>query len=390
MKKRNFQLKYIGMGIIIFIFFFAMGAGISTYVNMTGAEIEPKKEVAENNVSTVPEGTRTNILVLGVDKRPGEDNSRSDTMLLVSVDPQLDKVAIVSIPRDTRVDVPGSPLDKINSANYAGGPEYAVKIVEDFMDVDIDYYMEMDFNGFKAVIDTLGGVSINVPTRMYKPLEGINLYPGTQKLDGKQALAFVRYRDYEFGDIERTAMQQDFLQALADEILQTKTIPKLPSLIKEAKAYIETDMGLSDMLRLASWAPGFSTSSIITQTLPGYFYDLRSDEGELEQSYWIADQEEARELLDNMFAGKTVAVIQTSPYPVYIAPEKTEETAADEPDTDSDAGQDPVAGPDGYTDSSDPGSDQDPGLNPDPGVETPSENAGPNDTADISGPEGYI
>ncbi len=324
MKKTLFYAKYIGGAVLVFLLFFAMGSAISAYVltNRTGEE-----DPGEETELVEQDGERTNILVLGVDARPGDENSRSDTMLLVSIDPQLDKAAVISIPRDTKVDVPGSPLDKICTANYAGGPEYAVEIVEDFMSINIDYYVEADFNGFKEIIDTIGGVTINVPQRMYKPSEGINLYPGTQKLDGCQALAFVRYRGYEYGDIERTSYQQEFLVALADELLQAKTITKLPDLLKETRSYVKTDIGLSDMLKIANWTRGFTSSSIITQTLPGYFYDVYNDEGDMEQSYWVADQEEAACLLDNLFEGKTVAVIQTSPYPVYVPPQKDESEA---------------------------------------------------------------
>ncbi|KUG04973.1 cell envelope-associated transcriptional attenuator lytr-cpsa-psr, subfamily m [hydrocarbon metagenome] len=317
MKKTLLYVRYAAGALLVFMLFFTMGSAISVYVK---ASSTAEDNTPEDLVLVEEDGERTNILVLGVDARPGDENARSDTMLLISIDPKLDKAAVISIPRDTRVDVPGSPLDKICTANYAGGPEYAVEIVEDFMNINIDYYVEADFNGFKEVIDTIGGVTINVPQRMYKPSEGIDLYPGTQKLDGYKALAFVRYRGYEFGDIERAGHQQEFLIALADELLKPKTITKLPTLIKEVRSFVKTDIGLTQMLRMASWAPGFTSSSIVTQTLPGYFYDVYNAQGVMEQSYWVADREAASSLIDNMFEGKTVAVIKTSPYPVYVPP----------------------------------------------------------------------
>ncbi len=328
MKKSLLYAKYAGTAILVFLLFFTMGSAISAYVKAGSPaddNVDADTELVEQD------GERTNVLILGTDARPGEENARSDTMLLVSIDPKLDKAAVISIPRDTRVNVPGSPLDKICTANYIGGPELAVKTVEKLMNINIDYYVLADFNGFKKVIDTVGGITIHVPQRMYKPSEGIDLYPGTQKLDGYQALAFVRYRDYEFGDIERTTHQQDFLIALADELLQAKTITKLPALIKEVKSFVKTDISLSQMLRMASWTPGFTSASIITQTLPGYFYDLYNDEGMMEQSYWIADHKATHQLIDNMLEGKTVAVMQNSPVPVNI-PRQTEETEEIEED----------------------------------------------------------
>lgn len=331
MKKSLLYAKYAGTAILVFLLFFTMGSAISAYVKAGSPaddNVDADTELVEQD------GERTNVLILGTDARPGEENARSDTMLLVSIDPKLDKAAVISIPRDTRVNVPGSPLDKICTANYIGGPELAVKTVEKLMNINIDYYVLADFNGFKKVIDTVGGITIHVPQRMYKPSEGIDLYPGTQKLDGYQALAFVRYRDYEFGDIERTTHQQDFLIALADELLQAKTITKLPALIKEVKSFVKTDISLSQMLRMASWTPGFTSASIITQTLPGYFYDLYNDEGMMEQSYWIADHKATHQLIDNMLEGKTVAVMQNSPVPVNI-PRQTEEPEEIEEDVPS-------------------------------------------------------
>lgn len=332
MKKAILYVKYTAIAMVIFTMFFAMGSAISAYVN-AGNNEGKKAEKDQEDVLAEQDGERTNILILGVDARPGEANSRSDTMLLASVDPSLDQAVIISIPRDTRVDVPGSPLDKICTANFVGGPEYAVEIVEDFMGINIDYYVEADFNGFKKVIDRIGGVTINVPQRMYKPSENIDLYPGTKKLNGYEALAYVRYRDYIFGDIERTTHQQEFLVALADELLQPKTIPKLPGLIKETRNFVNTNMGLKDIIRIASWAPGFNSSSIITQTLPGHFYDVFNEEGIMEQSYWVADRGEINDLLDQLFAGKSVAVMQSSPSSAYTPNRVNKITETEEQDS---------------------------------------------------------
>ncbi len=310
MAKTKSYLKYVFIAGLIFGVFFGIGSGLS-HILYADRDADPAVE-EEETANKPKDGKRTKILVLGVDARSGETNSRSDTMILVTIDPQLDKAAIVSIPRDTRVQLKGGAVDKICAVNYLGGPKYAVEVVEKLMDTKIDYYVEMNFKGFKEIVDTLGGVTINVPQRMYKPTEDIDLYPGTQKLNGRQALAFVRYRDYVMGDIQRTAAQQEFLKALAGEILKPKTLTKLPTLVRQLDKHMDTDLKKSDMLRLASWAPGFSTDSIVAQTLPGYFYDECDEEGNLTCSYWIADKKNLAGLLDNMLAGETVAVIQNT------------------------------------------------------------------------------
>ncbi len=300
-------LKLMLIAGIVFGLCFAIGVGITNVFTKATPVVS---EAEDDDALARQDGNRTNILVLGVDARPGEKQSRSDTMMLVSIDPKIDKAAIISIPRDTKIDMPGSGIDKICAANMVGGPEYAVKATEKLMNIKIDYYVEMDFNGFKDIIDTLGGVTINVPHKMYKPSEGIDLKPGSQRLNGHDALAFVRFRDYINGDIDRTAAQQTFMKALTSEVLQAKTITKLPKLVKQTNQYVTTNMGITDMLRIASWAPGFTTASVITQTLPGTFYDVRDEYGNLTASYWIADKRSLVGLVDNLLAGKTINVVQ--------------------------------------------------------------------------------
>ncbi len=191
--------------------------------------------------------------------------------------------------------------------------------MDEIIGEEIDYYVEIDFDGFKKIIDTIGGVDINVDQRMYKPTEDIDLKPGQPRLNGRQALAFVRFRDYALGDIERTEHQQMFLKALGDELLHAKNIVILPALVKVGKENIDTNLRTADMLKMASWAPGFNRESIIAQTLPGYFLDKRDENGNMIQSYWVADQDKTEDLLEKMLPGQTVAVVSESPFPMIPA-----------------------------------------------------------------------
>jgi len=307
-KKIKSYLRVMLMMSLVFGIFFAVGAGL-VVAFFSGTE-----QANTDTPSSVSDKKRTNILLLGVDARPGETNSRADTLILASIDPERNKVAVVSIPRDTQIKgTTGSGMDKINSANYIGGPELAVKKVESLMGEKIDYYVEMNFDGFKKIVDTLGGVTINVDQRMYKPTEDINLQPGLQRLNGRDALAFVRYRDYVMGDIDRVAHQQEFIKALGKEMLKPATIVKLPQLIREANTCVDTNLRLADMLKMATWVPGFNAESIVAQTLPGYFLDHRDSQGVLTASYWVADPKQASTLLDKMLSGQTVAVMVDPP-----------------------------------------------------------------------------
>ncbi|MEN6348167.1 MAG: LCP family protein [Syntrophomonas sp.] len=312
MSKAKVYFRIMMAAGILFGLFFALGAGIGEVFH----RLLPASAEDAQAQDFLIEGKRTNILVLGVDARPGQDNvhSRSDTMLLVSLDPSLKKVAIVSIPRDTRVKINGN-TDKINSANVYGGPELATKLVSEIMSVKVDYYVEMDFTGFKNIIDTLGGVDINVPQRMYKPSEDIDLQPGQQRLNGRQALGFVRFRDYTYGDIGRTEAQQQFLKALSREVLQAKTVTRLPSLVNELHQCIYTNIPIGDMLKLTAWAPAFNADGISAQTLPGTFYEERDAYGELTASFWVVDQKLASQVLDALFAGQTLDVVEGSSGP---------------------------------------------------------------------------
>ena len=303
-------LRFIMVTVLIFAVCFGAGAGMASLFDW-GA---PTISAQETPPAAEPEpDKRVSILVLGSDERKGETFSRSDTIILVTIDPNLKKAAVISIPRDTRVTLPSGEVNKITAAYAYGGPEVSVKEMQTLMGITVDYYVELNFEGFAKVVDTLGGVSINVPQRMYKPSEGINLYPGLQRLDGKQALAFVRFRDYELGDIDRAAKQQQFLTALAAELLQPSTITKLPALINETRPYVDTNMGLGSMLKLSRCAPGFTAESVISQTLPGYFYNQLGADNQLLNSFWVADKTSVNGLVDKMLEGQTVAVIQEGP-----------------------------------------------------------------------------
>ncbi|MGI5880619.1 MAG: LCP family protein [Syntrophomonadaceae bacterium] len=312
-KTTSFIKLMIACG-LIFGLFFAVGAGITGMVQRAGNV--DKQEGEKTAELECQDGERTNILLLGVDARPGEDESRSDTMLLVSIDPKINRAAVISIPRDTKVAIKGSGVDKICHANMIGGPQYAVKVTEGLLDTKIDYYVKIDFKGFEKIVDTLGGVTVDVPPGMKKLSEGINVPAGKQqRLNGHHALGFVRFRDYTMGDIERTHQQQVFMKALAAEVLKPKTITKLPKILTQVNQYVDTNMGITDMFRMASWAPGFTTDSIVAQTLPGGFYDEFDEHGNLSQSYWQVSQKQLPGLIDKMLDGEVVAVVQLNPQP---------------------------------------------------------------------------
>lgn len=208
-----------------------------------------------------------NILLLGLDGRAGL-NDRSDTLILVSLDQENKKAQLLSIPRDTRVKVKGA-WDKINAAYAYGGIDLSKRTVSDFLDVKIDRYVIINFDGLVKLVDKIGGIDVNVPVRMYKPLEGIDLEPGYQHLNGEQILAYSRFRDTKGGDLDRSGRQQEVLQLIAEKVLKENNISQITELVQIAKEDIETDLTVREIVALARLASPILENGLATKILPG-------------------------------------------------------------------------------------------------------------------------
>jgi LCP family protein required for cell wall assembly len=233
---------------------------------------------------------QVNVLLVGTDNR-GTERARADTIALVNVNFQNRAVQILSIPRDTRVKIPGRGLEKINHAHAYGGIDLLQKTVEGLLGSPVDYYVETDFKGFTKIIDQLGGVSLDVEKRMYYPEEDINLKPGLQTLNGDKALAYVRYRSDGLGDIGRIKRQQKFFQAAFEQHLTLNTLAKAPQIIGQLNDYVKTDLPFSAMLRIANTLKDTDSDNLQTHLLPGRSQTING------LSYWIADADATQKLL---------------------------------------------------------------------------------------------
>lgn len=231
------------------------------------------------------------LLVLGVDNRPGAPGSRSDTIMLAFLDMNVPTVRLLSIPRDTRVQIPGYGYEKINHAHVYGGVELVKETVNQFLGTDLEYYVEVDFNGFARIVDLLGGVEMEVPRRMYYSPEGINLYPGVQVLDGNKALQFVRYRS-DGGDLVRVERQQLFLKELARTALANRNLWTAARIAQATTEMVETDLRMTQILYLATSMLKMDVDSVRTNTIPG--------ESKFQDGLWyvIVDREAAREMVE--------------------------------------------------------------------------------------------
>ena len=194
----------------------------------------------------------TNILILGVDG-VGYVN-RSDTIMVARISPQSQKVSIVSIPRDARVEIQGHGEDKITHAYAFGGIELSKSTVENFLGIKIPYYIVIDMAGLRNLIDELGGVTIDVEKKMYyvDSSQGlfVNLNPGRQRLSGKDALSYLRYRK-DGGDLTRIGRQQRFIKAFADQISLSGNTLRSPQIVFKLLGYMHSNLNTRQVIGLA-------------------------------------------------------------------------------------------------------------------------------------------
>lgn len=263
----------------------------------------------EETVSTINKKHFT-VLLVGVDQRPGEKSfSNTDTLLVANINTVNGQVSLISIPRDTQVNIPGYGKEKINAAARLGeGLKTTKALVEELTGQPIDGYVLTNFKGFKTMIDTLGGVTLTIEKDMYYVTgdaeDGIiNLKKGTQRLNGTQALQYARFRQDALADISRTSRQQAVLKAMQKELLQVKTLPKLPGLISQLNKSMETDLSVGELWSLANIMNCFKNPEIISQTLPGNF--LIEDD----ISYWRVNPLKSHSVVKRLIEeGKTTSV----------------------------------------------------------------------------------
>ena len=230
-------------------------------------------------------------------------NGMSDAMLLIRFDPVTKKVAVLSIPRDSRVNIQGVGTTKINFANYAGGASLSAQTVSQVLgDIPIDRYVRFNVNGFGKLINALGDIDMYVPKKMKYQDDSqhlyINLNAGQQKLNGSKAIQYMRYRHDDLGDIGRVQRQQAFFRAFIDQKLKPEIIIKLPELLAIIKDNIDTNLSVEEVLALAGYTSKIDRKSIQMHMVPGRF----SNPGEFDNlSYWILDNRLLAKVMNQSF-----------------------------------------------------------------------------------------
>jgi LCP family protein required for cell wall assembly len=246
---------------------------------------------------------RQNILFLGVDASENPKDlwtgTRTDTIILINIDPRTKSVNALSIPRDSKVYLPrNNGVNKINAAHAIGGVEMTKKTVEDTLGVHVDRYIMVHDSAVKAIVDAMDGVDIYVEKPMhyndYSAGLHINFAKGDQHLNGQQAVEYLRFRHDALGDIGRTQRQQWLLRSLLTKIKQPSTITKIPDIISVAKKYVKTDMSFYEMTQYAALAKHVDMDKVEIAMLPGG----PNQKGYI--SYWILDPEKTQEVVNRV------------------------------------------------------------------------------------------
>jgi polyisoprenyl-teichoic acid--peptidoglycan teichoic acid transferase len=261
---------------------------------------------------------RVTILVMGIDRRPGEAYiSRTDTMMLLSLNPRTDSVSILSIPRDLYVVIPGRGRDRINTAfvygsagnNPAGGAALAIETVERNLGVPIHHYLMVDFGAFVRGIDAVGGVTVDVPYNINDPLypdmnygyDPLFIPAGRHQFDGQLALKYARTR-HQDDDFNRARRQQQILFAARSQVLSlgiTGMLQKAPILYQQLGDGIRTDLSLEQLIRLARTAGDIPSENIRNEVLDrNYVSGHRTEAG---SSVLILNNAKATPLIESLF-----------------------------------------------------------------------------------------
>ena len=284
----NLRKFYLILTIIVSVVLFCSGIGVLYYVNSQILSSEASSDTSGNSINQLFEPFMQNkepfnILLLGGDKV----NKNSDTMMLANFDPVTCKVNIMSIPRDTKVTIENKAR-KINYAFPHGGVELTVKTVSELLDVNIKYYAFVDTAAFRDIINLLGGVNYYIPADMNydDPTQNLHIHlkQGQQRLNGVQSEQFIRFRHpnkwnkeikqyYDGSDLKRMEAQQNFLKELMKQKLNLQYLPKLNSIINVVFENIDTNLTLSEIIKMTGYVSKFKVENLTFIPMPGEPYD---------------------------------------------------------------------------------------------------------------------
>jgi polyisoprenyl-teichoic acid--peptidoglycan teichoic acid transferase len=247
---------------------------------------------------------RTNVLIMGLDRTVSDQNpnivypvSRTDTLIATSFDPAGRRVYLLSVPRDTRANIPGHGTTKINAAHAWGGGPLTIRTTENFLGVRFPYYIEITERGLVRLIDAVGGVNVHIEKDLnyddnWDGLR-IHLKKGYRRLGGKAAVEFARFRHDPLGDIGRITRQQEVLNALLDELRRPRIVLRVSRILGVFQEDIQTNLSQQQLITLALFGIRLPPGGLVRETLPGRF---GSED-------WLPDVLRDRDVVARMFYG---------------------------------------------------------------------------------------
>ncbi|KSU87019.1 LytR family transcriptional regulator [Priestia flexa] len=248
-KKKGFIIALSIVLVLILgigVYAFTVYNSVASTLNRTHEPLSRTKSEKRTEQVNFSERDPISILLLGVDQR-GADKGRSDSLILLTVNPDNQSVKMVSIPRDTRTEIVGKGKeDKINHAYAFGGVDMSIKTVENFLDVPIDYYVQVNMEGFQDIVDAVGGVTVN--NTLDFTYEGQHFAKGQLQLNGEDALKYsrMRYEDPR-GDFGRQERQRQIIQAVIDEGASVKSLTNYGSILDAIGDNVKTNLTFDEM-----------------------------------------------------------------------------------------------------------------------------------------------
>lgn len=292
-------LSLCGLLLLAALVIYLTGNLYASFFSLVDPMVETIDRGAFLSTGNLPGDKPVTFLLFGIDSGEWvggtyrEGTGRADTIVLVQADPLSQKAALLSIPRDTLVEIPGRPGDdKINHAYAFGQAPLLVETVEHFTGVPVDGYVGLNYRAFKDIVDLLGGVEFDVDRVI--TCRGLRLEPGRQHLDGDAAFALVSFRNEPMGDIGRVRRQQRFIKAVAGSARQS-SLDQLFYIMLAAWDNLDTDISFPEAVTLSRRLSGITEENMAMELVPGCFYNRNG------VSYWRPYLDETGKVIQDLF-----------------------------------------------------------------------------------------
>lgn len=238
------RVVLIILGILLVFECYLVFSFIQGYESTKNAQT---KQTIKFNGEEAPDQNDLNVLIIGTDSR-GEDRGRSDSLMIAHYDQKKKQPKLVSIMRDSYVDIPGHGKDKINAAYSYGGIELVRKTLKENFDIPIEYYVTINFDHFKEAVDSLFPKGVTIDAEKDLDLDQVFIKAGKQKMDGNTLLQYSRFREDEEGDFGRIRRQQQVLSAISQQVTNVTSLSKLPKITGKLLGYVDTNLSEGTIL----------------------------------------------------------------------------------------------------------------------------------------------